>query len=31
MKAEKLKAIFQLKVRIRDIEPPVWRRVHLPE
>lgn len=31
MTAKKLKAIFQLKVRIRDIEPPVWRRVHLPE
>jgi hypothetical protein len=31
MTAKKVKAIFQLKVRLRDIEPPIWRTVQVAE
>ena len=31
MGSKKAKAIFQLKVSLRDIEPPVWRRIQVWE
>ncbi|MCX6623718.1 MAG: plasmid pRiA4b ORF-3 family protein [Acidobacteria bacterium] len=31
MNTSKTKAIFQLKVSLRDIEPPVWRRLQIAE
>jgi hypothetical protein len=31
MKAKKVRAIFQLHVRLRDIEPAIWRRIHVWE
>jgi hypothetical protein len=31
MTKKKTNAIFQLKVSLSDIEPPVWRAIHLPE
>ncbi|MCZ2149651.1 MAG: plasmid pRiA4b ORF-3 family protein [Bryobacterales bacterium] len=31
MKAKKVRAVFQLQVRLRDIEPAIWRRIHVWE
>ena len=31
MTKKKTKAIFQLKVTLSEIEPPVWRTVQVPE
>ncbi len=31
MAKKKVTAIFQLKVGLRGIEPPVWRSIQLPE
>jgi hypothetical protein len=31
MTRKKAKAIFQLRVSLRDIEPPIWRCVQVPE
>ncbi len=31
MSTKKAKPIFQLKISLRDIEPPIWRRVQVPE
>lgn len=31
MKAKKARAVFQLQVRLRDIEPVIWRRIHVWE
>lgn len=31
MTTKKVKAIFQLKVTLRDIEPPIWRSVQVAE
>lgn len=31
MKSKKVRAIFQLHVRLREIEPAIWRRIHVWE
>lgn len=31
MKAKKVRAVFQLHIRLRDIEPAIWRRIHVWE